>query len=91
MPPGRGSLPDEITKNTKPKHEWLKGVSLEHIGTGFVNLEYKQKEKLFLRIFNELLVSYLIPLLGAHYLNVSVMIAGGCKYFTTLFRILVDT
>jgi hypothetical protein len=89
MPPGRGSLSDEVLKNTQRKYEWLKGVSLEHVGTSFINVEYERKKKLLLRIFDKLCVSLFIPLLCAH-LYEFVMV-GGHKNFITLFGVHIDT
>jgi hypothetical protein len=44
-------------KYAKRKHEWLKWVSLEHVRTGFVNVEDEGKEKLLLGIGDKLCVS----------------------------------
>jgi hypothetical protein len=48
MPPGRRSLSDEVTKYAQRKHEWLKWILLEHVRTGFVNVEDEGKKKLLL-------------------------------------------
>jgi hypothetical protein len=67
MPPGRGFFPEEVPKNTWHEHEWLKGVSLEHVGAGFINVKCERKEKLLPRIFCKLCMSLFMSLvLCAH-------------------------
>jgi hypothetical protein len=89
MPPGRGSFSDEVAQNSQRKHEGLKGVSLEDVSAGFVNVEYERKKKLLQRIFDELLASVFIPLLCAHLYEF--VIVRGDEYIITFFRVQIYT
>jgi hypothetical protein len=89
VPPGRRSLSDEVPKNSQGEHERLEWASLEHIGSSFINAEYKRKKKLLLRIIDELGVSLFVPFLCAH-LNKFVVV-GGYEHLMTLFGVQIDT
>jgi hypothetical protein len=89
MSPGGGPLTDGVTKNTKCKHEWLKGIALEHISTSFINVKDEWKKKLLLRVCYKLGVSFFIPLLSTNLYQF--VIIRGSENIETVFGVHVDT